>query len=73
MTIFINPQPIPRMDSGMRIRMLRMNSNNLGKVNKNRGNEETGTILHNNINSRVRTARNSGSVVPKKVTNKPSC
>jgi len=69
----VPPQPIPRMDSGMRIRMLRMNANNLGKVNKSRGNEETGTILHNNINSRVRTARNRGSVVPKKVTNKPVC
>ena len=68
-----NPQPTIKMDAGMRTRMLKMNANNLGKVNKSRGNEETGTILHNNINSRVRTARNSGSVVPKKVTNKPSC
>ena len=46
-----NPQPIPRMDSGMRTRLLKTNANNLGKVNKSRGNEETGTILYNDIKS----------------------
>jgi len=67
-----NPQPTIKMDSGMRIRMLRMNANNLGKVNKSRGNEETGTILHNNINSQLQKTRNSGCTVPKKVINKPT-
>ena len=66
------PQPTTKLDSGMRTRMLKMNANNLGKVNKSRGNEETGTILHNNINSRLQMVRNSGSRVPKKVTNRPT-
>ena len=70
---FVPPQPIPRMDAGMRIRMLRMNANNLGKVNKSRGNEETGTVIHNNINSRLQMVRNRGNTVPKKVTNRPTC
>ena len=68
----VAPQPIPRMDSGMRIRMLRMNATNLGKVNKSRGNEETGTVIHNNINSRLQMVRNRGNTVPKKVTNRPT-
>jgi hypothetical protein len=65
-------QPITKMDSGMRTRMLKMNANNLGKVNKSRGNEESGTILHNNINSHLQKTRNSGCTVPKKVINKPT-
>jgi len=68
----INPQPIKKMDSGMRTRMLKGNANDLGKVNKSRGNEETGTILHNNINSQLQKTRNSGCTVPKKVINKPT-
>ena len=71
-TQFANPQPIPRMDAGMRIRMLRMNAINLGKVNKSRGNEETGTVIHNNINSRLQMVRSRGNTVPKKVTNRPT-